>query len=111
MEPFVRLFAGIKNPKEYQKALRFLVSVDYKRTAFQFSLLGADNVVRSFNELMQYIYSIETIEEEKFDPGRFLQLWGAFLLEIRRDVGNKKTKLGPADMLRIQITDIDKFIK
>ncbi len=111
LEPFVRIFAGIKNPKENQKALQHMLSVEYKRTAFDFSLIGADDVVRSFNDLMQYVYSFDAEADEKLDPSQLLRLWGAFLLEIRRSVGNPKTKLTPADMLRSQIKDIDKIIK
>lgn len=111
LEPFVRIFAGIKNPKENQKALQHMLSVEYKRTAFEFSLIGADDVVRSFNDLMQYVYSFDAEADEKPDPSELMRLWGAFLLEIRRNVGNPKTKLTPADMLRSQIKDIDKIIK
>ncbi len=111
LEPFVRIFAGIKNPKENQKALQHMLSVEYKRTAFDFSLIGADDVVRSFNDLMQYVYSFDAEADEKPDPSKLMRLWGAFLLEIRRNVGNPKTKLTPADMLRSQIKDIDKIIK
>jgi hypothetical protein len=88
-----------------------MLSVQYKRTAFEFSLIGADDVVRSFNELMQYVYSFDTEADEKPDSGQLMRRWGAFLLEIRRNVGNPKTKLSPADMLRSQIKDIDKIIK
>ena len=111
LDPFVRIFAGIKNPRENQKALQHMLSVEYKRTAFEFSLIGADDVVRSFNDLMQYVYSFNAETDEKPDPSELMRLWGAFLLEIRRNVGNPKTKLTPADMLRSQIKDIDKIIK
>lgn len=111
LEPFVRIFAGIKNPKENQKALQHMLSVEYKRTAFEFSLIGADDVVRSFNDLMQYVYSFDAEGKEKPDSSELMGLWGAFLLQIRRNVGNPKTKLKPADMLRSQIKDIDKIIK
>ena len=111
LEPFVRIFAGIKNPKENQKALQHMLSLEYKRTAFEFSLIGADDVVRSFNDLMQYVYSFDAEAGEKPDVSKLMRLWGAFLLEIRRNVGNPKTKLAPADMLRSQIKDIDKIIK
>jgi len=115
LEPFVRVFAGIKNPKENKKALQQMLSFEYKNTSFQFSLIGADDVVKSFNNLMQYVYSLESPEEKNIegtaDPSKLMRLWGEFLLEIRRNVGNPKTKLTPADMLRSQIKGIDKIIK
>ena len=110
LDPFIRAFAGIKNPKENQKALQQMLSVDYKRTAFEFSLIGADDVVRSFNDLMQYMYTFDVDAGGKLDPQKLMRLWGAFLLEIRRNVGNPDTKLTAADMLRSQIKDIDKML-
>ena len=110
LEPFVLIFAGIKNPKENQKAIKLMLDVKYKRTAFEFSLIGSDDVVKSFNDFMQYIYSLDSIPEENFDPIKYLYLWGDFMLHIRRNVGNPKTKLMPSDMLRSQIKSIDKII-
>ena len=107
----MRIFAGVKNPKETEKALQHMLSVEYKRTAFEFSLIGVDDVVASFNDLMQYVYSFDAEADEKPDPSELMRRWGGFLLEIRRNVGNPKTKLTPADMLRSQIKGIDKIIK
>jgi hypothetical protein len=36
-------------------------------------------------------------------------LWGKLLLEIRKDVGNKKTGLSEFDMLRWLISDIERL--
>lgn len=58
---------------------------------------------------MQYVFKMETIPENEKDPKELLNFWGQFLLEIRKSVGDKKTKLNVVDMLRNQITDIDKF--
>jgi putative addiction module component (TIGR02574 family) len=39
--------------------LEKILSFEYKRTDFEFSLIGADEVVKSFNNLMQYAYSFD----------------------------------------------------
>jgi len=36
-----------------------------------------------------------------------MRLWGSLLLEIRKSLGNKNTKLNEIDMLRAMIKDID----
>ncbi|MBK5226122.1 MAG: hypothetical protein JJD96_06080 [Thermoleophilia bacterium] len=108
LEPFIRIFAGINNEGESKKAMQHLLSVEYKRTAFEFTLIGADEVVGSFNNLMKYLYSVEDAETP--DPKEIMRLWGKFLLQIRINVGNPKTKLKPVDMLRSQIKDIDKIL-
>jgi hypothetical protein len=109
LDPFIRIFAGIKNPQEHAKAMKHILSYEYKKAAFEFSLIGADDVVRSFNELMGYIYS--SSDSESPSPGDLLKYWGLFLLEIRKNVGNPETKLLAADMLRSQIKDIDEVLK
>lgn len=108
LEPFIRVFAGIKNPAEQKKALKQIQSFEYKRAAFEFSLIGADGVIKSFNDLMVHIYSTE--EENLPDPSGLLKLWGALLLEIRKNVGNPNTKLAPVDMLKSQIKGIDEIL-
>ena len=110
LDPFIRALTGIKNPRETQKALQQMLSHEYKRTSFQLSLIGGDDVVRSFNDFMQYLYSMGMETQQQLDPVKWMNLWGVFLLQIRKNVGNPDTKLTPADMLRSQIKDIDKII-
>ena len=48
--------------------------------------------------------------EERLSLERRKVYGGILRLEIRRSLGNKKTKLNEFDMLRGEITDIDKFL-
>jgi hypothetical protein len=107
LSPIIRAFVGVRNPKEAQKALQEIQSFDWRRTAFEFSLIGSDDVVRSFNNFMQYLYRFETAGPQQAATVELMRLWGAFLLEIRRNVGDPKTILVPVDMLKAQIKDID----
>ena len=109
LEPYIRIFAGIKNPSETQKALSQVTSFEYRNVSFELNLIGSDNVVRALNELMQHIYRMER-DSASATPVELLTHWGRVLIAIRRDLGNNKTKLTEADMLRAQIKDIDKFI-
>lgn len=54
---------------------------------------------------MKHTYEAESTGEQ--DPKEMMRLWGSLLLEIRRNLGNKKTKLNEFDMLRAMIKDID----
>jgi len=110
LEPFIRVFAGLREPKEMQKAMRQLVSFEYRRTAFEFSLMGSDEVVRAFNDMMQYIYKFDGEGEAKPDPKQMMRLWGAFLLQIRKSVADPKTALTDVEMLRGIIKDVDAFL-
>ena len=109
LDPFIRIFTGIKKPQETQKALRQIVSYEYKKAAIEFNIIGADNVVRAFNGLMQYIY--ETEEDESGNPVETMLRWGRFLLAMRKSVGEPTTKLTEMDMLRSQIKDLDTWIQ
>ena len=56
---------------------------------------------------MQHTYKREVAEKQ--DPKEMMRLWGSLLLEIRKSLGNRKTKLDEWDMLRAMIKDIDKL--
>ena len=72
-------------------------------------MMGSDDVVRALNELMQYSYGVER-DGTSPKPEEMLRYWGRVLLAIRRDLGNKRTKLMDIDMLRGQIRDIDQVM-
>ena len=65
-------------------------------------------MVIAMNELMQSFYRQKEGPTQN-DTKNIIDLWGNVLLAIRRDVGNKRTKLKPIDMFRGQISDIDKY--
>ena len=110
LEPFIRIFAGIKNPLETKKATKQMLSVEYRMMSLELNLMGSDDVVGAVNDFMQYIYRLENADTSA-KPEDILVYWGGVLLAIRRDLGNKKTKLSEVDMLRGQIKDIDKIVK
>lgn len=107
LEPIIRLFAGIRSQGETQKALQQIQSFNWRRSAFEFSLIGSDGVVQAFNTMMQYIYRLDPSSGHQSDAAELMRLWGAFLLEIRKSVGDPKTSLSPIDMLKPHIKDID----
>ena len=103
LEPIIRIFAGINNPEETQKAMQQIKTYEHRRVLFELNLIGSDDVVRALNEFMQYLYRGDV------DARQLLTYWGQLLLSIRKDLGNKGTGLSEVDMLRSQITDIDSF--
>ncbi len=88
-----------------------LLSLDYRKQAFRLSLVGSDEVVRAYNNLMQYFYQqeqqISTSNEMKAKD--IMALLGAFLLEVRKSTGNETTRLNNWDMLEWLLTDARKF--
>jgi hypothetical protein len=106
--PYIRIFADLKG-KGPTQALNEVKSYDYRKTAFELALFGSDDVVRAYNIFMQQTYKAEAVENKELRARELMRLWGKLLLEIRKDVGNKKTKLDEFDMLRGMINDIDKL--
>ena len=106
LDPYIRLFADIK-VKGPNEALKRITSYNYRKTAFELNLFGSDEVVRAYNNLMKHAYEAETTGIQ--DPKEMMRLWGKLLLEIRKSLGNKKTKLDEFDMLRAMVKDIDKL--
>jgi len=109
LEPYIKLFSQSKSDAEMQKVARQMTSFDYRKKAFEFTLIGDDKVIHAFNDMMQYAFKSEERDIE-VDTGKMMKLWGNFLLEIRKSVNNPKTSLTNKDMLRGFITDIDKWL-
>jgi len=108
LTPYIRMFADFKG-KGLAQAINEIKSYDYRKTSFDLALFGSDSVVQAYNALLQYGYKGEANENVGRRGEMYLRLWGKLLLEIRKDVGNKGTKLDEFDMLRWLIRDIDKL--
>ena len=107
LEPYIRVFAGIKNPSETQKAMKRMLSFEYRKISYELNLMGSDEVIRANNAFMQLAYSAG---EGTIAPEAWLECWGGLLLAIRKDLGAKKTGLTRAEMLESQITDAKEYL-
>jgi hypothetical protein len=109
LEPYIRVFADIKGQGPAQ-AVTQIKSYEHKKTSFDLVLFGSDNVIKAYNNFLQFGYNVETSETSSAQRGKaYMQLWGKLLLEIRKDVGNEETELSDIDMLRWLIIDIHKL--
>lgn len=107
-------FQGSKKETPSERASKIMGSVEYQKRAFQLSLIGSDGVLKTYNDLMQYFYNQkpndsenETNNEEVLSMMRKL---GAFLVEIRKSLGNETTKMEEYDMLKWAIKDFYQFV-
>lgn len=108
LEPYITLFSDTSE-KARAGVIKTITSPQYRKTTFQLCLLGSDEVVRAYNAMLQHMYEAERTGNQ--DVQELMRLWGALLIEIRKSLGNKKTKLKEVDMLRGMIKDIDDFLK
>lgn len=104
LDPFVRLFANIGDAKQQAKVLAQVASYEYRKTVFDFTMFGSDDVVRAYNAMFQHIYQAETAGQ---NPRELMRLWASVLLAIRKSGGNPDTKLDEWDMLTATVKDID----
>jgi hypothetical protein len=116
LEPFVIIFMSdaawksnrrSKNKGKIEAAKDIFLSLDYRTVSFKLALIAPDAVVRAFNEMLQAAYN-QDIQEGNAGLDAAMQglsLVGAFLLEIRRSMGNEKTKLDSLNMIEWFITD------
>jgi len=108
LEPYITLFSDTSE-KGRTGVIKTITSPQYRKTAFQLCLLGSDDVVQAYNAMLQHQYEAERTGKQ--DALELMRLWGALLIEIRKSLGNNKTKLKEFDMLRGMIKDIDDFLK
>ena len=120
LEPFIILLMSEaawqsdkknKNKDKNQIAIDQMLSLDYRKVSFKLSLIGSDDVVRSFNNLMQYSYN-QSGDRQNPEAGKLremMSLLGTFLLEIRKSMGNEATKIDNWGMLEWFLTDARKL--
>lgn len=91
-------------------AVKQMLSLEYRKYSFKLSLVGSDEVVFAFNELMQHFYSQgDSPDTSEQNMKLMLSLLGNFLLQIRRSMGNESTKLDHWQMLEWFMTDVRKW--
>jgi hypothetical protein len=111
LDPYIRIFTKktLNNPKAQERILDDMQSPDYRRQLFELTFFGSDEVVRAYNELMQTLYHAPPEGSPKrSEAGHdLMRRWGSLLLEVRRDLGNRRTDLDEYEMLAGMITDIE----
>jgi hypothetical protein len=117
LEPFILFLtsdaAWESDPKNRKKnkvdiATRKMLSLDYRKAGFKLSLVGSDEVVSAYNNLMQLFYQAGDNPSHEVALGNLrtmMDLLGTFLLEIRRSMGNEHTELDNWEMLEWFLKD------
>ncbi len=111
LEPFITVFAFAIPEKEKQIGINKIKSLQYRKASFNLMTFGSDDVVKSYNKIMQAFFSVkaEDFSDEEEYPILMLTLISDLLLNIRKDLYLKKTDLMRSEMLEAMITDIKKY--
>lgn len=109
LSPYVRLWASLNKPnrKAVERAvIQEMLSTEQLSNTFQFGMIGSDDVVQKHNAFRQFAANAPSGNPTGEFEGSILECFGELLLAIRRDLGNKNTKLQPIDMFKPIITDL-----
>lgn len=110
LQPVIAAFSFTLNEKQKNKEIDKLHSLEYRKAVFNLTTFGSDQVVKSYNNLMQAFFNINS--EDFSDDNSYslvmLKSVSDLMLNIRKDLYSKKTKLKHSEMLEFMITDINK---
>ncbi len=93
--------------------LGIIFSKERKEGVFDLTTFGSDEAIRIFNKIMQTFFHSKNYKDENGENtpeygNRLIALISEFLLQIRKDLYSKKTKLKRSEMLEFMITDMGK---
>ena len=114
LEPFIATLTFTLPKEEQLKEINKIKSLDYKRTVFDLTTFGSDEALKTFNKIMQTFflandhYKNKDGEYSEEYAIRLLALISEMLLQIRKDIYSKKTKLERSDTIEFMITDMEK---
>lgn len=109
MDPFVAALTSTASQSERQKRINRLTSIEYKQAAFNLITFGSDEMIRSFNKLMDFFYHNELDKGNKAETIELLRVFTDFLLSIRKDLNTNKTKLKRSESIEFMLTDIKDY--
>ncbi len=111
LSPLILILSNVKSKEGATGATQQILKdlPKFQKNRVDLVLFGSDNVVKAHNSFLAYMYKVNDGKDTGQKGENTMKLWGKLLLEIRKDVGNKNTKLDELDMLRWLITDVDKL--
>jgi len=100
-----------KGKDKNEIATNQMLTLEYRRLGFKLSLMAPDSLVKTYNNLLQYLYNMEESQSHKSENfiKDMLKLLGTFLVEIRKSMGNEMTKLDYLDMCEWWMSDARKL--
>ena len=109
LEPFQAIL-GTKAPDARDPG-EIIQGKEYRDAMFHVNLVGSDDVVRAFNNMMKMFYQRD--QDTAFDKSSTIEAFrqvGDMMLAIRRELGNRRTKLDSLAMFESSITDLQNHI-
>lgn len=109
LEPFIAMFSG-GDPKLQEKSAARILSPDFRKLMYRVMLMGSDDVVSAINAMWTQFYANSDDGVTDHEAIESMRCIAEALLAVRRELGDRKTKLQWPDMLRARITDLDEHL-
>ena len=111
LEPFIATLTFTLTDKVQQREINKLATLDYKKAVFDLTTFGSDKAIQIFNKIMQTFFHSDIYKNEQGGytneyGNRLIALLSEFLLQARKDLYSKNTKLKRSEMLEFMITDM-----
>ncbi len=103
LRPFAVTLAASRKGQNPVKALAGSAdSPEYNLALYEFAITASDDLVRSYSKLMFAASMLSALPEAAKDHIKDPQsLLAECLFQLRRDLGPRKTSLGPDDLIRV----------
>lgn len=111
LEPIIGVLTFSIPEVEQQNEAKKMLSIEYRKAAFNLITFGSDEVVRSYNKLMQAFIthdSPQEVDQREFGIA-MIQLLTKLMLEIRKDLYSKNTKLKLSETVEFMFNDLDDY--
>jgi len=105
IEPMIAIFSANGNKNLETKATRQILSLEYKKASFNLVTFGSDEMVRTFNKMMQYFYLYNPENDPDFTSNT-MKVFCDFLLAIRKDLNDPNTTLKRRETIEFLIKDL-----
>lgn len=110
LEPFVTVFTFTLKDYQKQKGINKLLTLEYRKAAFNLMTFGSDEVVQSYNKIMQTFYNLDANELGDQEYAEImLAVFSEFLLNIRKDLYTRKTNLKRSELVEFMLNDIETY--
>jgi len=108
MEILDIFFGSIIGEYDENKVKEIAFSNKRKKKSIELALIGEDDVIRAYNDLLNY-NTIKNQSKNSEKDYEEVRLFARLLIEIRKSLGYKKTKLTDVDILKPFIADAEKL--
>lgn len=112
LEPFIATWTFTLPKEQKEKEINKITTLEYRKTVFDLTTFGSDEVLKIFNKIMQTFFHADNYKKQDCEYSeeygiRLLALVSELLLQIRKDIYSKKTKLKRTATIEFMITDMD----